>query len=160
MSQHWSDSPPDRIVTMPRCPSLNALWVRAPGKPRVRSEAYRDWARAAGWDVKRQLVGATSIDCRFNCLIEVPITRRDSDNWSKAVLDLCESVGAISNDGNLNELFVRPVPREDVMVALWVLPEMGAVRKPAAACVRATRTRRHAPKRRALTWLAPGKMPP
>jgi hypothetical protein len=85
----------------------------------------------------------------------VPITRRDTDNWSKAVLDLCESVGAISNDGNLNELFVRPVAREDVMVALWVLPEMGAVRRPAAACVRATRMRRHAPKRRALTWKMP-----
>ena len=65
----------------------------------------------------------------------------------------------ISNDGNPNELFVRPVPREDVMVALWVLPEMGAVRRPAAACVRATRMRRTAPKRRALTWLAPGKLP-
>jgi Holliday junction resolvase RusA-like endonuclease len=158
MTAHWSDTQPDRIVTMPRCPSLNALWVRAPGKPRVRSEAYRDWARAAGWDVKRQLVGAAPIDCRFNCIIEVPITRRDTDNWSKAVLDLCESVGAISNDGNLNELFVRPVPREDVMVALWVLPEMGAVRRPAAPRARPV-MRRHAPKRRALTWLAPGKMP-
>jgi Holliday junction resolvase RusA-like endonuclease len=155
MTAHWSDTQPDRIVTMPRCPSLNALWVRAPGKPRVRSEAYRDWARAAGWDVKRQLVGAAPIDCRFNCLIEVPITRRDSDNWSKAVLDLCETVGLITNDGNACEITIRPVAREDVMVALWVLPEMGGVRKPAAACVRATRTRRHAPKRRALTWKMP-----
>jgi Holliday junction resolvase RusA-like endonuclease len=153
VSGHWSDAPPDRIVTMPRCPSLNALWVRAPGKPRVRSEAYRDWARAAGWDVKRQLVGVPPVDCRFNCLIEVPITRRDTDNWVKATLDLCENVGAFTNDGNVAELIVRPTQREDVMVALWCLPEMGAVRKPAAVCVRATR--RHAPKRRALTWKMP-----
>jgi Holliday junction resolvase RusA-like endonuclease len=158
MSDHWSDSPPDRIVTMPRCPSLNALWVRAPGKPRVRSEAYRDWARAAGWDVKRQLVGVPPVDCRFNVLIEVPITRRDTGNWEKAVMDLCESVGLVTNDGNACEITIRPVPREDVMVALWVLPEMGSVRKPATPRVRPV-TRRHAPKRRALTWLAPGKMP-
>ena len=128
---HWSDAPPDRVVTMPRCPSLNALWVRAPGKARVRSEAYRDWIRAAGWDVRRQLVGQPPIDCRFNCLIEVPITRRDTDNWSKATLDLCESVGLMSNDGNVAELVVRPVQREDVMVAIWCLPEMGEIRKQA-----------------------------
>jgi hypothetical protein len=85
----------------------------------------------------------------------VPITRRDTDNWVKATLDLCENVGAFTNDGNVAELIVRPVAREDVMVALWVLPEMGAVRAPATPRVRATRTRRHAPKRRALTWKMP-----
>jgi Holliday junction resolvase RusA-like endonuclease len=159
MSGHWSDAPPDRIVTMPPCPSTNALWVRAPGKPRVRSPEYRAWAEHAGWDVRRQLVGVPPIDCRFNVLIEVPISRRDTSNWEKATLDLCETVGLVANDGNSNEVLIRPVAREDVMVALWVLPEMGAVRAPAAACVRATRTRRHAPKRRALTWLAPGKLP-
>jgi Holliday junction resolvase RusA-like endonuclease len=158
MSGHWSDAPPDRIVTMPPCPSTNALWVRAPGKPRVRSPEYRAWAEHAGWDVRRQLVGVPPIDCRFNVLIEVPISRRDTSNWEKATLDLCETVGLVANDGNSNEVLIRPVAREDVMVALWVLPEMGAVRAPVAARVRPA-MRRHAPKRRALTWLAPGKMP-
>jgi hypothetical protein len=105
--------------------------------------------------VRRQLVGVPPIDCRFNVLIEVPISRRDTSNWEKATLDLCETVGLVANDGNSNEVLIRPVAREDVMVALWVLPEMGAVRKPSAACVRATRMRRHAPKRRALTWKMP-----
>jgi hypothetical protein len=72
------------------------------------------------------------VDCRFHCLIEVPVSRRDTDNWVKATLDLCETVGLISNDGNLAELIVRPVAgRDDVMVALWCLPLMGAVRKAA-----------------------------
>ena len=131
MTAHWSDAPPDRVVTMARCPSLNSLWVRAPGKPRTRSAAYNDWLRAAGWDVRRQIVGMPPIDCRFNVVIEVPITRRDTDNWSKATLDLCESVGLMTNDGNVSELIVRPVQREDVMVAIWVLPEMGEIRKQA-----------------------------
>jgi Holliday junction resolvase RusA-like endonuclease len=128
---HWSDATPDRVVTMPRCPSLNALWIRAPGQPRVRSPAYRAWAFSAGWELRRQLCGIPPVDCRFNALIEVPISRRDSDNWAKATLDLCETVGLISNDGNLHELIVRPVAREDVMVAIWALPEMGAVRRAA-----------------------------
>jgi Holliday junction resolvase RusA-like endonuclease len=155
MSGHWSDAPPDRVVTMSRPPSTNKLWIRAPGKPRVRSPEYSQWLVSAGWDVRRQLVGVPPVDCRFNCLIEVPISRRDTGNFEKPAMDLCEHVGLITNDGNAHEITIRPVPREDVMVALWVLPEMGAVRRPAAACVRATRMRRHAPKRRALTWKMP-----
>ena len=157
MTAHWSDAPPDRVVTMARCPSLNALWVRAPGKPRVRSEAYRDWIRAAGWDVRRQLVGVPPIDCRFNCLIEVPITRRDTDNWAKATLDLCESVGLMVNDGNVSELIVRPVQREDVMVAIWCLPEMGEIRKQAKprGSGRRDTSRRAIRARPGLTWKLP-----
>ena len=151
MTAHWSDAPPDRVVTMARCPSLNALWVRAPGKPRTRSAAYRDWIRAAGWDVRRQLVGQPPIDCRFNVVIEVPITRRDTDNWSKATLDLCESVGLMTNDGNVSELIVRPVQREDVMVAIWCLPEMGEIRKQAKP--RGSGGRVVTRKRPGLTWI-------
>jgi hypothetical protein len=47
------------------------------------------------------------------------------------------------------------------MAAFWPLPEMGAVRQaPKGARPRVRPVmRRTAPKRRALTWLAPGKMP-
>ena len=132
MSGHWSDAPPDRVVTMPRPPSTNKLWVRAAGKPRARSAAYNDWIRHAGWDVRRQLAGVPPIDCRFNCIIEVPISRRDTGNFEKPTLDLCETAGLVTNDGNAHEISIRPVPREDVMVALWCLPEMDGVRKQAA----------------------------
>lgn len=149
-----SDAPPDRIVTMPPCPSTNALWVRAPGKPRVRSREYRAWAEMAGWEVRRQLAGVPTIDCRFNVVIEVPVSRRDSDNWIKATLDLCESVGLFVNDANAHEVTVRPTARDDVMVALWVLPEMGSVRKRAAPRP-FRRTWKAAPKRPGLTWREP-----
>src|SRR5580765_6539099 len=125
MTAHWSDTPPDRVVTMTPCPSTNRLWIRSPGKPRVRSPEYSQWLTLAGWEVKRQIVGALPIDCRFNCLIEVPISRRDTGNFEKATMDLCEHVGLLTNDGNAFGIVIRPRPREDVMVALWVLPEMG-----------------------------------
>ena len=151
---HWSDAPPDRIVTMPPCPSLNKLWIRGSGKARVRSPEYRAWLLVAGWEVRRQLVGAPPIDCRFNVLIEVPISRRDTANWEKATMDLCESVGLITNDGNSCEVLIRPVARADVAVALWCLPGMDGVRKQAAP----RRTGRMSPvkrKRAALTWKLP-----
>ena len=108
----------------------------------------------AGWDAALT-GGVRPIDCRFNCVIEVPITRRDTDNWSKATLDLCESVGLMSNDGNVAELIVRPVQREDVMVAIWCLPEMGEIRKQAAARGTGRPGRTVKRKRPGLTWRLP-----
>lgn len=127
-----SDRTPDRIVTMPPCPSTNALWVRVPGKPRVRSEAYREWAARAGWEVRRQLLGVEAIDCRFDVVIHAPISRRDTDNWAKATLDLCESVGVVTNDGNAHVVTIIPENRNDILVAIYERRDIGGVRKPAA----------------------------
>lgn len=156
MSGHWSDAPPDRVLTMPPGPSTNALWIRAPGKPRVRSPEYTTWLHIAGWEVRRQMVGVPMVDCRFNCQLSVPVSRRDSDNWVKAALDLLQHVGVISNDGNLHQLMVTPMVRDDVMVALWMLPEMINVRPPVGAR-RAARTRTVTahPKRPGLAWRMP-----
>ena len=154
MSGHWSDAPPDRVVTMRKPPSTNKLWVRAAGKPRVRSAEYSAWLLEAGWDVRRQLVGVPPIDCRFNVIIEVPISKRDSGNFEKPTMDLCEHAGLVTNDGNAHEITIRPVPREDVMVALWCLPEMDGVRKqapPKGGGRRAGRTWSR-PKANGLTW--------
>jgi Holliday junction resolvase RusA-like endonuclease len=152
---HWSAATPDRVVTMPRPPSTNRLWIRAPGKPRVRSPEYRAWIFSAGWEVRRQLIGIPPIDCRFNVVIEVPISRRDSGNFEKATMDLCEIVGLVTNDGNAHEINIRPVAREDVMVAIWALPEMGAVRKAAKPRERGTARRAVKTRRPGMTWKLP-----
>jgi len=118
------------IIYMPRPPSLNKLWISVPGKKRVRSPAYNAWATTAGWEVKRQIVGMAPIACRFNLTIHVPISRRDTGNWEKAIGDLLQTVGVVTNDGNVHELIVRPMERDDCLVALEPLPEMGGVRAP------------------------------
>jgi Holliday junction resolvase RusA-like endonuclease len=126
-----SDLSPDRpavIVTVPPPPSLNKLWSRAPGGKRVRSRAYRDWTTTAGWHLKMQIVGLEPLVCRFNLTIEVPISRRDTGNWEKALCDLCESVGVVTNDGNAHSITITPTDRADCMLAFWPLPDMGGVR--------------------------------
>ena len=148
----WADEPPDRVITMPRCPSTNALWETGVGKARVRTAKYSEWILSAGWDVRRQMAGTPIIDCRFNCVIEVPVSRRDTGNWEKAVLDLLEHVGVVTNDGNVHEIIIRPVERDDVMVGLWCLPGMSAVRKQAAARRVSKPWRKHRP---GLTWKMP-----
>lgn len=138
---------------MPPCPSTNALWIRGQGRARVRSPDYVAWINRAGWDVKMQMAGVPIVTCRFNCVVEVPISRRDSDNWIKATLDLLEHVGVVSNDGNVAELAVRPVERADVMVALWLLPGMGGVRPRAAPRYVGREWRR--PRVKGLQWRLP-----
>lgn len=114
-----------------RPPSANALWARAGGGGRKRSAAYSAWLRDAGWEVKMQTVGIPPLDCRFDVDILVPISRRDSDNWTKPLLDLCEHIGLVTNDGNMHRVTITPVERDDCALALTPLPGMDGVRQPA-----------------------------
>jgi hypothetical protein len=119
---------------------------------------YKAWRDEAGWLVKMQIVGLVTITSRFNIVIEVPRTSRtDIDNNVKPILDLAQNMGIISNDKNCAGITITPADRTDCMAAFWPLAEAGVV----TARMRSVRPamRRTAPKRRALTWLAPGKLP-
>jgi len=117
-----SDAEPTVFVTMETPPSTNALWSAAPGKKRVRSTAYTKWLYYAGWQVRIQLVGVPQITGTFRARIVVPAeSRRDRDNWTKAVFDLLQHVGAIRNDSGLRDYAVCAADRSDVLVALWDL---------------------------------------
>lgn len=137
------------IITLPKPPSLNKLWITV-GRGRVRSQEYSEWLRVAGWDVRRQMAGVPPIDCRFDVTIQVPISRRDTDNWCKSILDLCEKVGVITNDGNQHRLSVEPMERDDCAVFLTPLPEMGGVRKAPSAKFRSSALRRTRPKQQTI----------
>jgi hypothetical protein len=75
-----------------------------------------------------QWVGMPPIACRFNADIQVPISRRDTDNWSKSILDLLQHVGIITNDGNVHKLTIEPMKRVDCLIVMTPLPEMEQVR--------------------------------
>lgn len=154
--------PPSLVINMTAWPpSTNKLWSRAPGGKRVRSKEYRQWLLHTGWEVKRQIVGQEPIACRFDVLIEVPISRRDTGNWEKALMDLCEHVGVVTNDGNAREIRIRPITRDDCMLAFWLLPDLDGVRKKRKASIRVSgfeskATIRTAPKSVARRWAAAG----
>lgn len=122
--------PEPLVLTLSSPPSLNKLWISIPGKKRIRSPEYRAWLVSAGWEVKRQIVGMAPIACRYDAVVQVPVSRRDSDNWFKAIGDLLESVGVVTNDGNLHQLTITPTPgRTDCAVEITPLPGLGSVRK-------------------------------
>ena len=68
----------------------------------------------------------------FNLDIEVPISRRDTGNHEKALCDLCESCGVVTNDGNAHRITVTPTNRTDCLLAFTPLPAMDGVLKQAA----------------------------
>lgn len=72
----------------------------------------------AGWEVRAQYVGKLPIESRFDMEIYVPVSKRDTGNWEKAISDLLQSVGVITNDGNMRKLMVEPVERDDCMVVI------------------------------------------
>lgn len=119
------------IITVPKPPSANRIWRTVPGmKHPVLDRTYADWLKAAGWEARMQAAGAPRIDCRFDVRIEVPISRRDTDNWAKPLLDLMEHVGIVSNDGNMHQVTVTPADRPDCLIAITERPDLGAVRMP------------------------------
>jgi Holliday junction resolvase RusA-like endonuclease len=147
------DGLPAVVLYMAPPPSLNKLWSTMPGKKRVRSPEYNAWLHTEGWRVRSQIVGMKPIDCRFDVLIEVPISRRDVGNNEKGIMDLCEHVGVVNNDGNASSITIRQAVRTDVMVAIWPLPTMGGVRK-AAKPMRVSRPRARKNKP-GLNWIRP-----
>ena len=127
---------PSIVLALPVPPSLNALWIHPPGRRRrVRSPAYSAWLTEAGWEARRQLVGVPTIQGAFNASITVPASlRRDRDNNSKPLFDLCQSVGAVRNDSGLRDYVVLGADRSDCLVVLWDLggPVVAAGRSLAA----------------------------
>lgn len=126
-------SGPTIILAVPRPPSANAMFQRRltkRGKRNLTPE-YKAWRDKAGWLAKVQVIGIPPIDVRFDAAIEVPISRRDTDNHIKPLLDLLQNIGLITNDGNANEVRIVPVDREDCMIALTPRPDLGHVRTPA-----------------------------
>lgn len=125
---------PTIIFSVPKPPSTNKLWRSVPGKKtRVLSSEYASWKTSAGWEAKRQLVGAVPIECRFDADISVPISRRDTDNWAKPLMDLCQHIGIVTNDGNMNRITVVPSERDDCSIALTPRPDLDGIRKKAKA---------------------------
>lgn len=119
------------LITVPAPPSANRIWRTVPGmKHPVLDRRYAEWLNTAGWQARMQATGAARIEGRFDVRIEVPISRRDTDNWSKPLLDLMEHVGVVSNDGNMHQVTVTPTDRTDCLIAITERPDLGAVRKP------------------------------
>jgi Holliday junction resolvase RusA-like endonuclease len=80
--------------------SVNAMYLNSAGgrgKGRIKAPGYRQWREAMGWEIRAQRPPA--FDQRVSVSITLPqATRGDADNRCKAVLDLLQEAGVVTND--------------------------------------------------------------
>lgn len=93
-------------------PSVNNVFTSVPGRGRVKTQRYRTWVTAAGWDIKaaRQNWRPESwyaLDIRLPMAIAAKGTRADIDNRIKAVTDLLVSLDCVPDDKWLAQVAIR-----------------------------------------------------
>ena len=89
-------------LTLPRPPSVNALFRNIRGKGRVKTERYRTWLRAAMNEILAQK--PQGIEGPYVVEIRVDKGRADLDNLAKGPLDLLVKCGVTEDDKHLMKL--------------------------------------------------------
>jgi Holliday junction resolvase RusA-like endonuclease len=112
------------IIRLPPPISANAIWRSVRGR-NIKSARYRDWELVAGAQLNMQNPGR--IDGPYALSIKVPKKcRLDLDNVPKAISDLAQKHGVISNDRLCARVLVeRGV--EDETVVMFCSTKMGDV---------------------------------
>lgn len=99
-------------------PSVNEMFANVPGKGRVKTKKYRAWRKAALNEALLGMVGKRRIKGLFVATIWVTANNGgDIDNRVKAALDLCKTVGAITDDKRCIALHVYRVAGKN---GLWI----------------------------------------
>lgn len=89
-------------------PSTNHLFANVAGRGRIKSEAYRTWINAAGWDVAKARPGKISghINLKLTFCESKRRSNSDLSNRIKAVEDLLVRHGVIDDDSLVDDLHV------------------------------------------------------
>jgi Holliday junction resolvase RusA-like endonuclease len=119
-----SKSAPGAItfITIPLPPSVNALYRNLPGKGRVKTQAYKDWAGRAGWILKSQNPQPVPGRVVIVLSVERNSAASDIDNRSKAVLDLLVDQKIIKNDNLVTALATVWAPSGTGQARVAVVP--------------------------------------
>lgn len=106
------DNPETNVVTvtLPIPPSVNHAYWNAPRRGRVKTKAYREWRKEAGWEINIQkpgkVLGLVVIDYRVSPVFHVK-RKRDLDNFLKPLSDALVDLGLIEDDSLIIDLRIR-----------------------------------------------------
>ena len=123
-------------VTTAFPPSTNSLFRNVRGKGRVKTERYRDWRSAAGWDFQQAQIARNNppphegpVEVWID-LVMPDARRRDIDNFCKALIDQAVEHRVIADDDQIESLRVRKVPRgcgfDGARMTIWPIAERNA----------------------------------
>lgn len=92
-------------ITLPFPPSVNNLFVNVRGKGRVKTDRYRTWRSAAGWDIKAAKPEKFSGPVEISVVYARPDRRRrDLDNLFKAVADALVEFEVLADDSQIQKI--------------------------------------------------------
>lgn len=98
----------EQTLYLPYPPTLNNLFINAPGRGRVASPEYRAWQHEAGLKLNTQrptpVPGKIAVTFEFRKPDNI---RRDLGNLEKATSDLLVKQGVIEDDCLIEELSLR-----------------------------------------------------
>lgn len=92
-------------LKLPMPPPANNLFANKAGRGRVKSERYRTWLNAAGWELKEQKPAKVEGEYCIWLYVERPDNRkRDLSNLIKPIEDLLVSHGVVEDDSKCAEV--------------------------------------------------------
>lgn len=93
------------VLSLP--PSTNNLYWNVAGKGRVKTDDYRAWLEAAGWELKAQKAGQIKGHVGVQFHAGLMRRRRDLDNLLKPTLDALVMWGIIEDDSWVADIHAR-----------------------------------------------------
>ena len=95
-------------IDLPAPPSLNNLFVNIAGRGRIKSTAYQEWIRDAGWILQVQNPGCVSGPYSVTLLANRHDARfNDLDNGAKAAVDLLVKHRVVEDDSLCESLTIK-----------------------------------------------------
>ncbi len=88
-------------------PSANNLFANVPGKGRVKTQRYRAWITAAGWELKIQRPAPIAGPVSISIGLKRSSALADLDGKIKALLDLLVRHSLIEDDRMVEEIHIR-----------------------------------------------------
>ena len=113
-------------ITLPFPISVNALYRNVRGVGRVKTERYRTWIQAAGWDVKQAKQKPINGWYRISMTLhESENRRRDIDNFFKGVSDLLVAHKLIDDDCFCTDIVITRVRSDVKKCVVTIAPSTG-----------------------------------
>lgn len=98
----------ETIINLPFPPTTNTLFFNRAGRGRIRTDRYRTWCTAAGWDLKAQKPQAIEGNYSLEIILGRPDKRRrDVSNLIKAVEDLLVEHRIVEDDSKCADVRAR-----------------------------------------------------
>lgn len=112
------------LLELPAPPSVNKMYRNVPGRGRVRSAEYVDWAAMAGWKLRAQHPSTIA----GNVIVVIGVEREarmmgaDIDNRIKALLDLLVEHGVIEDDKRVAAVAAAWNPAKSGLARIAIAP--------------------------------------